>query len=115
MPVSAYYKGSGRKVMKHLKAEYGSEKGKKVFYAMANKKGMKPKSYMPGGAELSPMGDIGAHRGAEADKLFKVKGSGRTGACAKPLKFRRERMVGDGGEGVMTPLACREVSRDQVV
>ena len=71
MPVSAYYKGSGRKVMKHLKAEYGSEKGKKVFYAMANKKGMKPKSYMPKGAGLSPSGDIGAHRVAEASKVFR--------------------------------------------
>ena len=43
MPVSEYYKGSGRKVMASMKKRYGAKKGKEVFYATANKKGMKKK------------------------------------------------------------------------
>jgi hypothetical protein len=40
MPVSEYYKGSGNKVMSDMKARYGEEGGKRVFYATANKEGM---------------------------------------------------------------------------
>jgi hypothetical protein len=40
MPISEYYKGSGEKVMASMKERYGEEKGKRVFYATANKKGM---------------------------------------------------------------------------
>lgn len=40
MPVSEYYKGHGNKVMSDMKARYGSEAGKRVFYATANKKGL---------------------------------------------------------------------------
>ena len=41
MPISAYYKGSGRKVMTAMKSRYGAEEGKRVFYATANsRKGM---------------------------------------------------------------------------
>jgi len=40
MPISEYYKGSGEKVMKNMKKEYGDKKGESVFYATANKKGM---------------------------------------------------------------------------
>jgi len=40
MPVSEYYKGSGKKVMASMKKRYGEEGGKRVFYATANKKGM---------------------------------------------------------------------------
>lgn len=43
MPVKEYYKGSGQKVMKNMKQEYGEKKGKEVFYATAQTKpGMKP-------------------------------------------------------------------------
>lgn len=42
MPVSKYFKGHGEEVMKNMKKEYGEKKGKSVFYATANKKGMKP-------------------------------------------------------------------------
>lgn len=38
MPLSKYFSGSGEKVMKNMKKEYGEEKGKKVFYATANKR-----------------------------------------------------------------------------
>lgn len=38
MPLSKYYGGSGAKVMKNMKKEYGEEKGERVFYATANKK-----------------------------------------------------------------------------
>ncbi len=38
MPLNKYYKGKGDKVMGALRKEYGPEKGKQVFYAMANKK-----------------------------------------------------------------------------
>jgi hypothetical protein len=43
MPVSEYYKGSGKKVMASMKKKYGASRGKEVFYATANKQGMKPK------------------------------------------------------------------------
>lgn len=38
MPVEKYFKGKGEKVMDAMKKTYGSKKGKKVFYATANKK-----------------------------------------------------------------------------
>lgn len=37
MPIKEYYKGKGEKVMAKMKEEYGSKKGKQVFYATANK------------------------------------------------------------------------------
>jgi hypothetical protein len=43
MPVSSYFEGSGKKVMRSMKERYGSEKGEDVFYATANKRGMAPK------------------------------------------------------------------------
>ncbi len=42
MPVDKYFKGSGDKVMGSMTKEYGPKKGKEVFYATANKQGMKP-------------------------------------------------------------------------
>ena len=42
MPVSEYFKGSGRKVMAQMRKRYGARKGKEVFYATANKQGMTP-------------------------------------------------------------------------
>jgi hypothetical protein len=42
MPISKYFKGEGSKVMKDMKSRYGSDKGESVFYATANKRGMKP-------------------------------------------------------------------------
>ena len=44
MPVSEYYKGSGKKVMARMKKQYGKKEGKRVFYATANKPGNKPKA-----------------------------------------------------------------------
>ena len=43
MPLSKYFSGSGEKVMKNMKKEYGEEKGKRVFYATANKNKKKDK------------------------------------------------------------------------
>lgn len=43
MPIGEYYEGEGRKVMSSMKKQYGEEKGERVFYATANKKGQKPK------------------------------------------------------------------------
>ena len=37
MPISKYYSGSGKKVMRSMKKTYGAKKGKRVFYATANK------------------------------------------------------------------------------
>jgi hypothetical protein len=36
MPISEYYKGSGKKVMKSMKKRYGEKGGERVFYATAN-------------------------------------------------------------------------------
>lgn len=44
MPIGKYYKGHGEEVMSNMDKEYGAKKGKQVFYALANKKGLKPKS-----------------------------------------------------------------------
>ena len=41
MPVSAYYKGKGNKVMRSMKQRYGAKAGKRVFYATANKRGLR--------------------------------------------------------------------------
>lgn len=41
MPVSHYYGGHGKKVMKEMKSRYGEKKGEQVFYATAAKRGDK--------------------------------------------------------------------------
>jgi hypothetical protein len=41
MPVGAYFKGHGNEVMRDMTTRYGAKKGKSVFYATANKRGMK--------------------------------------------------------------------------
>ena len=46
MPVSKYYQRSGEKVMQSMMKQYGSKKGKSVFYATAKKKGMEPSDKM---------------------------------------------------------------------
>lgn len=43
MPVKSYFKGDGKEVMSKMKKKYGSKKGKKVFYATANKQKKKGK------------------------------------------------------------------------
>ena len=40
MPLSKYFKGHGEAVMKDMTKRYGDKKGKSVFYATANKRGM---------------------------------------------------------------------------
>lgn len=40
MPISKYFKGHGAEVMSNMKKQYGAKKGKSVFYATANKKGL---------------------------------------------------------------------------
>lgn len=42
MPVSEYYSGKGKKVMRSMKSQYGKETGERVFYATANKMKKKP-------------------------------------------------------------------------
>ena len=39
MPVSHYFKGKGRTVMKRMKSQYGEKKGEQVFYATAAARG----------------------------------------------------------------------------
>ncbi len=48
MPIGAYFKGGGNKVMSNMKKEYGDKKGKSMFYATANAKGMKPVASLEG-------------------------------------------------------------------
>ena len=40
MPVKEYFKGEGESVLRDMQKRYGSEAGKRVFYATAQKKGM---------------------------------------------------------------------------
>lgn len=42
MPVKEYFHGHGDKVKANMTKEYGKEKGERVFYATANKRGEKP-------------------------------------------------------------------------
>lgn len=54
MPVSEYFRGKGKKVMKSLKSQYGDEKGEHVFYALSNRKsGMKPKGSLKSSVKSS--------------------------------------------------------------
>jgi len=43
MPISKYFKGHGSEVMASMRKQYG-DRAENVFYATANKKGMKPES-----------------------------------------------------------------------
>lgn len=38
LPISSYYKGHGDEVMRRMIKEYGMKKGKRIFYATANKR-----------------------------------------------------------------------------
>jgi hypothetical protein len=53
MPISKYFHGHGRKVMKEMKERYGEEAGERVFYAteakMKKSKGSKPGKKCVGG------------------------------------------------------------------
>ena len=63
-PQAEYFHGRGRKVMKEMKARYG-KRGKEVFHATANARGMTPKSY---GTMTMPK-DVGAARQEEANRI----------------------------------------------
>ena len=58
-----------------------------------------PKSNAPKGMANAVKGDIGHYRGIEAGRAFSnpIKKAGRTGACAKPLTYRKPAI--EGGEG----------------
>jgi hypothetical protein len=43
MPISAYFQGKGKQVMGDMQDRYGDDKGKREFYATANKQNQKPK------------------------------------------------------------------------
>lgn len=58
-----------------------------------------PKSNAPKGMANAVKGDLGHYRGVEASRAFSnpIKKAGRTGACAKPLTYRKPAI--EGGEG----------------
>ena len=41
-PLAKYFRGKGEQVLGDMKDKYGDDKGKQVFYATAEKRGMKP-------------------------------------------------------------------------
>ena len=45
MPLSEYFKGDGRKILADFVKRYGEAKGKRMFYATANKRGLAPKRH----------------------------------------------------------------------
>ncbi len=59
-PLSSYFKGSGSKVMKSMKSQYGAKKGKSVFYATANSR--------------SGMGKMGGMEGMRSVSTIKKRG-----------------------------------------
>jgi hypothetical protein len=52
MPLSKYFKGKGEQVMSDMQDRYGSDKGKQVFYATANKNDQAPKRKSKLGAKI---------------------------------------------------------------
>jgi hypothetical protein len=42
VPIPAYFKGHGAEVLENMRSEYGDKKGKSVFFATAQKRGLKP-------------------------------------------------------------------------
>jgi hypothetical protein len=40
IPLSKYYSGHGEEVMREMQSRYGSERGKRIFYATAAKRGL---------------------------------------------------------------------------
>ena len=48
MPISEYYKGKGKQVMKSMRERYGAKHGKEVFYATENKRKNKGHNAMKG-------------------------------------------------------------------
>jgi hypothetical protein len=58
-----------------------------------------PKSHAPKGMANAVKGDIGYYRGVEAGRAFSnpIKKAGRTGACAKPLTYRKPAIEGGSG------------------
>ena len=44
MPISKYFGGHGREVMREMKKKYGAKKGEQVFYATENKMKKAPKN-----------------------------------------------------------------------
>ena len=102
MPIGRYFKGSGTEVMGNMQKQYGAKKGKQVFYATANAKGMTPASKMPKGATLSPKGDIGMYsvmEGEKAGKQFKGKGGYDTGSSYLPYRAPETAIDGKFGPG----------------
>lgn len=53
MPVSKYYGGRGKDVMKKMKKRYGKKKGKSIFYATAKKKDQEPKEKESSAVKIS--------------------------------------------------------------
>lgn len=45
MPIGKYFGGHGSEVMSNMVKEYGTKKGKSVFYATANKRKEKPNGF----------------------------------------------------------------------
>ena len=43
VPLSEYFKGDGKKILADFVKRYGEAKGKRMFYATANKRGLAPK------------------------------------------------------------------------
>ena len=52
MPLSKYFKGKGEQVMSDMQDRYGSDKGKQVFYATANKNNQAPPRKSKLGAKI---------------------------------------------------------------
>jgi ribosomal protein L9 len=42
VPIGSYYGGDGREVMAGMARRYGRKKGKRIFFATANKRGQRP-------------------------------------------------------------------------
>lgn len=77
MPISKYFSGHGKEVLKSMKEKYGGKKGEQVFYATANKRGETPAEDIMGGRQQhTPKYDPGWRSMSESDlrKAAQAKG-----------------------------------------
>lgn len=81
MPISKYYSGHGRQVMKSMKEKYGEEKGERVFYATANKRGQT--------AEANPASPSSAAQ--QTNRRADRAGQGSSGLSRRVLSNARAR------------------------
>ena len=83
MPISEYFGGHGREVLKNMQKGYGEKKGKQVFYATANKKSQNPSGENESNGSQA--------NGASAVEREQVDGNGKRSVTRRLMQNLRNR------------------------